>query len=86
MVSSLLICMAAVNTAVDMCASAAPLLFLSSVRCELNMNHGKDAIPHRITGSRCKYSHHYDNKVYLCKVQVQQKLSKNIYRANELTS
>lgn len=41
---------------------------LYSVRCDLSMNHGKDAIPHRITGSRCKYSHQYDNKIYLCKV------------------
>lgn len=39
-----------------------------SVRCDLSMNHGKDSIPHRISGARCKYSHQYDNKIYLCKV------------------
>ena len=40
----------------------------SSTRCELSMNHWNDRVKHRITGARCQYSHHYDNKIQLCKV------------------
>eukprot|EP00731_Ephydatia_muelleri_P028164 Em0019g1037a len=36
-------------------------------RCELSMNHKMDQVPHKITASRCRYHHQYDNKVYLCK-------------------
>lgn len=39
------------------------------VRCELSMNHGMDSVPHKISGARCRYSHQYDNKIFLCKVR-----------------